>query len=86
MRVIMPNAAMKDRRDSTCVTPFRSIRKRLMLQLPLLMLLSRLAVMTVFAMTLPMSKGDVRVVLPSDLSACTYVLSEWQVHVLSCRT
>ena len=72
MRVIMPRAAMKDRRDSTWVTPFLSMRKRLMLQLPLLMLLSRLAVMTVLAMTLPMSKTAALLALPNALSACTH--------------
>jgi hypothetical protein len=33
-RVIMPSADMYDRRDKTCVTPWRSILKRLMTQFP----------------------------------------------------
>mmetsp|Transcript_22832 Transcript_22832/g.58526 ORF Transcript_22832/g.58526 Transcript_22832/m.58526 type:complete len:258 (-) Transcript_22832:1248-2021(-) len=41
MRVIMPSALMKDSLERTCVTPFRSMRKRLMVQLPELMACSR---------------------------------------------
>ena len=65
---------MKERRDSTWVTPLRSMRNRLMLQLPLLMLLSRLAVMTVVAMTLLISNTAALLALPKALSACNQQL------------
>lgn len=75
--VIMPSEAMKERRDSTWVTPLRSMCHRGIFQLPLLMLLSRLAVMMEDAMDLPMSKTAALLDLEMALSAyeCTATLS-----------
>ena len=59
---------MNDRRDR--VTPLRSILKRWIFQLPLLMLLSRLAVINWLAMDLPMSNTAALFALEMDFSAC----------------
>ena len=69
MRVIMPMEAMKDRRLRTCVMPRRSMRKRLMVQFPLLMALSRPAVMMSVRMQRLMSKSSCRLALLSTVSA-----------------
>ena len=69
--VIMPSEAMKERRDSTWVTPLRSMCHLGIFQLPLLMLLSRLAVMIEDAMDLPMSNTAARLDLEMALSAYT---------------
>lgn len=61
---------MKERRDSTWVTPLRSILNRWIFQLPLLMLLSRLAVISWLAMDLPMSNTAALLALEIDFSAC----------------
>ena len=70
MRVIMPMEAMKDRRLRACVMPRRSMRKRLMVQLPLLMALSRPAVMMSVRMQRLMSKSSCRLALLRTVSAC----------------
>mmetsp|Transcript_4312 Transcript_4312/g.17335 ORF Transcript_4312/g.17335 Transcript_4312/m.17335 type:complete len:243 (-) Transcript_4312:1285-2013(-) len=69
IRVIIPRAAMNDRRDSTCVTPLRSMRKRLMVQLPLEMACSSPLVMVSGRMHLSTSKGAARFCLLSVMSA-----------------
>ena len=66
----MPREAMNDKRDNTCVTPLRSMRKRWIFQLPLLMLLSRLAVINWLAIDLPMSNTAALFALEIDFSAC----------------
>ena len=67
--VIMPSEAMKERRDSTWVTPLRSMCHRGIFQLPLLMLLSKLAVMIEDAMDLPISNTAALLDLEMALSA-----------------
>lgn len=69
--VIMPSEAMKERRDSTWVTPLRSMCHRGIFQLPLLMLLSRLAVMMEEAMDLPMS--NTAALLDLDMALSAYI-------------
>mmetsp|Transcript_10383 Transcript_10383/g.31243 ORF Transcript_10383/g.31243 Transcript_10383/m.31243 type:complete len:207 (+) Transcript_10383:1784-2404(+) len=69
MRVIMPIDAMNDRRDRTCVTPLRSMRKRLMIQLPLDSADSRPYVMVSVRMHLAMSNCVARLALDSTASA-----------------
>mmetsp|Transcript_30988 Transcript_30988/g.79051 ORF Transcript_30988/g.79051 Transcript_30988/m.79051 type:complete len:207 (-) Transcript_30988:1260-1880(-) len=70
MRVIMPMAAMNDRRDSTCVTPLRSMRKRLMIQLPEDSALSSPYVMVSVRMHLATSNCVALLALDSTASAC----------------
>ena len=70
MRVIMPMLAMKERRFRTWVMPRRSMRKRLMVQLPLLMALSRPAVMMSLRMQRLMSKSSFLLALLRMVSAC----------------
>ena len=72
MRVIMPMEAMKERRLRTCVMPRRSMRKRLMVQLPLLMALSSPAVMMSVRMQRLMSKSSCLFALLSTVSACAH--------------
>lgn len=67
MRVIMPSVAMYDRRLSTWVTPERSMRKRRIVQLPVLMALSMPSVIVSGRMHLLMSNWPR--FLPSALSA-----------------
>ena len=62
---------MKERRDSTWVTPLRSMCHLGIFQLPLLMLLSKLAVMMEDAMDLPMSNTAALLDLEMALSAYT---------------
>mmetsp|Transcript_9841 Transcript_9841/g.30835 ORF Transcript_9841/g.30835 Transcript_9841/m.30835 type:complete len:339 (-) Transcript_9841:1235-2251(-) len=69
MRVIIPSAEMKLSLLSTCVTPLRSMRKRLTVQLPLEMACSRPLVMVSWRMHLSTSKGAARFCLLSVASA-----------------
>ena len=57
IRVIMPNAEMNDNRDKTWVIPLRYMRKRRIVQFPLLMALSRPYVMISGRMYFVTSKG-----------------------------
>ena len=54
----------------TCVTPLRSMRKRLMLQLPLLMELSMPWLMISARRFFPASKADALLAFDSVVSAC----------------
>ena len=55
-----------------CVTPLRSMRKRLMLQLPLLMELSMPWLIISARRFFPASKADARLAFDSVVSACEY--------------
>ena len=70
--VIIPSAEMYESRESTCVTPFRSMRKRFTVQLPLLMACSRPLLMVSWRMHVAMSKGVALFVLLSEASACLF--------------
>ena len=49
MRVIMPSALMNESRESTCVTPLRSMRNRFTVQFPLEMACSKSVAQRVLA-------------------------------------
>lgn len=68
--VIMPMAAMKDRRFNTWDTPFLSILNLLMFQFPLLRADSMPMLMVSGLIHLEMSKGADLFALPRALSAC----------------
>mmetsp|Transcript_38168 Transcript_38168/g.94673 ORF Transcript_38168/g.94673 Transcript_38168/m.94673 type:complete len:241 (+) Transcript_38168:1342-2064(+) len=69
IRVIIPSAEMNDRRDSTWVTPLRSIRKRFTVQLPLLMACSSPLLSVSWRMHLRMSNCVARLDLDNTASA-----------------
>mmetsp|Transcript_34960 Transcript_34960/g.87210 ORF Transcript_34960/g.87210 Transcript_34960/m.87210 type:complete len:276 (-) Transcript_34960:1173-2000(-) len=70
MRVIMPSAEMKERRERTCVTPERSILKRFTDQLPVEMACEKPSVMVSCRMHLAMSNWAARVGFERTWSAC----------------
>ena len=70
MRVIMPRAEMKERRERTWVTPLRSIRKRLTVQFPDAMACSRPFVSVSWRMHATTSNWAARLALDSTASAC----------------
>mmetsp|Transcript_34578 Transcript_34578/g.97517 ORF Transcript_34578/g.97517 Transcript_34578/m.97517 type:complete len:204 (-) Transcript_34578:560-1171(-) len=70
MRVIIPRAEMKDSRESTWVTPLRSMRNRFTVQFPLAMACSSPVEMMSFRKHLTMSNCDARLALARAASVC----------------